>query len=140
YRMLENSILLIFYQITGNHMIIFGYNENSMMLIEDLRKNKKRVILVAESIPDEAVDYLEALKVVIIRHHDNQDNIYTRCGVEHAEKVIFLHEEDVDNLNTFTDLWNDFIKHDRKNQELTVYIHLKETVSRKLFSELEQTM
>lgn len=139
YRMLEMSILLVFYQVVGNHTIVFGYNENSIAFIEDLRKKKKRVILVAAHMSNEAVDYLEGLKVVVLQHRDNKDNIYTKCGVARAKSVVLLHQEDVDNLNELMDIRYDFTKHSKKNPELTVYIHLQDITSRKLFLDLEGT-
>ncbi|MHA6250786.1 NAD-binding protein [Oceanobacillus sp. CAU 1775] len=139
YRMLENSILLIFYQLKGNHTIVFGYNKNSLALIEDLRKKKKHIILIAEHPPQEVVDYLETLKVAVIHHYDLNENMYAKCGVERAENIILLHEDDVDNLNEFMSLRDSFESHKWNNRKLTVYIHLQEPMSRKLFIELEQT-
>src|SRR5690625_5813764 len=100
YRMLEMSILLIFYQIVGNHTIVFGHNENSVALIEDLRKKKERVILVAGHMSHEAVDYLEALKVVVLNHRDNEENIYTKCGVAHAKSIVLRSEEHTSELQS----------------------------------------
>lgn len=139
YRMLEMSILLTFYQIVGNHIIVFGYNENSIDFIEDLRKKKKRVILVADQMPNEVVDYLEELKVVVLHNRDKEENIYTKCGVASAERVVLLHKEDIDNLNELMDMRYDFGKHSKKNPDLTVYVHLQDANSKALFLELEQT-
>jgi|GEM_PF-3279384 len=139
YRMLEMSILLIFYQIVGNHTIVFGHNENSVALIEDLRKKKERVILVADYMSHEAVDYLEALKVVVLNHRDNEENIYTKCGVAHAKSIVLLHQKDVDNLNELMDIRYDFVQHSKKNPALVVHIHLQDIMSRKLFLDLEST-
>lgn len=137
YRMLEMSILLTFYQIVGNHTIVFGYNENSIDLIEDLCKKKKRVVLVADQMPNEVVDYLEELKVVVLHNRDKEENIYTKCGVASAKSVILLHKEDIDNLNELMDLRYDFGKHAKKNPDLTVYVHLQDANSKEIFLELE---
>lgn len=139
YRLLETSILLVFYQIIGNHYVIFGYNENSIALIEDLRKKKKRVILVANHMSNEAVDYLEELKVVVLHHRDDGENIYTKCRLARAKTVVLLHEDDVDNLNELMDLQYDFEKNGKNNLELTVHIHLQDAKSRKLYLDLEGT-
>ena len=139
YRMLEMSILLVYYQVFGNHTIVFGYNENSVALIEDLRKKKERVILVVDHISNEAVDYLEELHVVVLYHRDNEENIYTKSGVDRARNVVLLHEEDVDNLNELMDIRYDFAMHSKSNPELTVHIHLQDIASKKLFLDLEST-
>lgn len=139
YRMLEMSILLVFYQIVGNHTIVFGYNENSVAFIEDLRKKKRRVILVAGQMSNEAVDYLEELKVVVLHKRDNGENIYTKAGVARAKSIVLLHKEDVDNLNELMDIRYDFTRHSKKNLGLIVYIHLQDIASRKLFLDLENT-
>lgn len=139
YRMLEMSILLIFYQAVGHHTIVFGYNENSVAFIEDLRQKKKRVILIASRIPNEAVDYLEVLKVVVLYHHDNEENIYTKSGMARAEHVVLLHEKDIDNLNELLDIRYHFKRHSIKRKELTVHIHLQDITSQKLFLDMEST-
>lgn len=137
YRLLENSILLVFYQIIGNHYIVFGYNENSVVFIEDLRKKKKRVILVADHLSNEVIDYLEGLNVVVLHHHADEENIYTKCRVERAKTVVLLHDEDVHNLNEFMNIQNHFKNHTKKNLDLTILIHLQDVTSRKLFLDLD---
>lgn len=140
YRMLENSILVFIYQLIGNHTIVFGYNKNSLVFIENLRKQNKRVIFVAKHLPHEVIDYLEAMKVAVVQYHERQDNLYMRCGVARAKSIVMLHQDDTDNLNEFLDFRTDFIRHERENEELIVYIHLKSQLSKKLFSELEDTL
>lgn len=140
YRLLESSILLVFYQIVGNHYVVFGYNENSLILIEDLRKKNKRVILIADEMSNEAVDYLEGLKVVIIYHRDNQENIYSKARLARARNIVLLYEDDIDNLNEFMDIQNYFNNQKLDNFDLTVFIHLQEVTSRKLFQDLEGTV
>lgn len=140
YRLLESSILLVFYQIIGNHYVIFGYNENSLILIEDLRKKNKRVILIADDISNEAVDYLEGLKVVIIYHRDNQVNIYSKSRLVRASNIVLLNEDDIDNLNEFMDIQNYLNNKNLNNFDLTVFIHLQEMMSKKLFLDLEGTV
>ena len=137
YRLLETSILLVYYQTIGNHYVVFGYNENSIAFIEDLRKKKKRVILVADNMSNEVVDYLENLKVVVLNHRSNEENIYVKCGLARAKTIVLLHKEDVDNLNELMDIQHDFIKHGKSNPGLTVYIHLQDVISRNLFLDLE---
>lgn len=137
YRLLEMSILLVFYQIIGNHYVIFGYNENSLILIEDLREKNKRVILIAENMSNEVVDYLEGLKVVIIYQRDDKADIYSKARLARAKNVVLLHEDDIDNLNEFMDIQSYFNNQKLSNLELTVYIHLQEITSRKLFLDLE---
>ncbi len=140
YRLLENSILLIFYQIIGNHYVVFGYNENSLAFIEDLRKNKKRVILVADNMSSEAIDYLEELKVVVLTRLDTGEMIYSKCRLPRANAVILLDEDDINNLNEFMDIQNYFNKQNKKSHNLTVYIHLQDSTSKKLFLDLDHTI
>src|SRR5699024_3535547 len=106
----------------------------------NLHKQKKRVIFVAEHLPHEVIDYLEVLKIAVVQHHDRQDNLYMRCGVGRAKSIVMLHQDDKDNLNEFLNFRTDFIKHGRENEELIVYIHLRSQLSKKLFSELEDTL
>lgn len=138
YRLLEMSILLVFYQIAGNHYVVFGYNENSRTFMEDLRKHKKRVILVTEQISSEAVGYLEDLKIVVIRPNENEENIYTKCGLDRAGNVILLHEKDMDNLNEFMNIDYFFEKRSKKQPAFSLFIHIQEATSRRLFTELEE--
>lgn len=139
YRMLEMSILLSFFQFIGNHTIVFGYNENSRTLIENLSKKKKRIILVADQITNEDVDYLEELKVVVLNNRNKKENIYTKCGIARAKSVYLVHKEDIDNLDELLGIRYNFIKHSEENRDLTIYLHLYETASRNLFFDLSRT-
>lgn len=140
YRILETSILLVYYQIVGNHYIIFGYNENSAALVEDLRKKKKRVILVDNNLSNESIDLLENLKVVVLHPHGDEENIYSRCRITRADHIILLHEDDVDNLNEYMTIQSYFTNKNKKNTKLTIHIHLQEITSTKLFHDLESTV
>lgn len=139
YRMLEMSILHIFYQMAGRHIIIFGYSENSIDLIENLRKKKRRVMLIATHIPNEAIDYLDELKVVVLYNYDNDESIYSKCGMRRAKHVVLFHQKDVDNLDELMNIRYHFKKHSQPNPHLTVHVHLKNLSSRKLFMDLEST-
>lgn len=139
YRMLEMSIILSFYQFVGNHTVVFGYNENSLSFIKNLRQQKRRVILVADQVPREVVDYLEELKVVVIRCRGDETNLYAKCGMARAKNIVLLHKKDMDNLDELMGIHYRFKKHSRKNEKLTVYVHLHVNESRKLFLDLKQT-
>ncbi|GAA4071974.1 hypothetical protein GCM10022410_16980 [Amphibacillus indicireducens] len=110
------------------------------MLIENLRKKKRRVVVVADRLPHEVIKYLEANRIAVIHHHDQQENKYTKAGISRAKNIIMLHQQDIDNLNEFIDFQTDFTKYKRKNHQLVVYIHLHEPQSRVLFAELDKTM
>src|SRR5690625_4512010 len=138
YRLLEMSILLVYYQIVGNHYVVFGYNENSVTLMEDLRKHKKRVILIAEDISNEAIDELEDLKIVVVNPNENEEQIYTKCGLDRASHVVLFHEKDMDNLNAFMKIEYYFEKKQKQDPTFSLYIHLTKMASRRLFTDLEE--
>ncbi len=138
YRLLEMSILLVFYQIVGNHYVVFGYNENSVTFMKDLRKHKKRVILVAESISSEVIDNLEDLKIVVVKPNENEEHIYTKCGFSRASHVVLFHEKDIDNLNAFMKIDYYFENNQKQHPVFSLSIHLKKETSRRLLTELEE--
>lgn len=140
YRILEMSILLVFNQVVGSHLIIFGYNKNSIEFIENVRKNKKRVILIASRIPNEVVDYLEELRVVVLSHHDYDESIYTKSGIARAEHVVLFYERDADNLNELVEINYHFKNHPKRSLDPTIHVHLQNPTSIQVFYDLIKTV
>lgn len=137
YRLLEMSILLIFYQIVGNHYVVFGYHENCLALLEDLRDKRRRVILVASNLSHEEIDYLESLKIVVLNNNENEEYIHTKCALDRAANVILFHTKDMDNLNNLMGIHYFFQRSRKTNDDLYVYIHLQGTETRRLYQEME---
>ena len=140
YRLLETSILLIFYQIVGNHYVVFGYHEKCLTLLEDLRKRKRRVILVASNLSNEDVAYLEDLKIVVLNDNENEEKIYAKCGLERAANVLLFHTKDMDNLNQLMDIYYYIKRLGKRNDHLYVFMHLQGTETRRLFKEIEEEL
>lgn len=136
YRMLEMSILLVIYQVFGNHTVVIGYNENSISYIEHLRSKKERVVLIGNQIPTEEIDYLEGMKVVVLNNEEKEES-YIKSGLNQAKNVVLLDKLDINNLNELMDMYHYFSKHSKVNLALTIYIHLKENTSYKFFLDLE---
>ncbi len=137
YRLLETSILLIYYQIVGNHYVVFGYHEKCLTLLEDLRKKRRRVILIASNLSNEDIDYLEDLKIVVLNDNENGEKIYAKCGLDRAANVLLFHPEDMDNLNQLMDIYYYMKRLGRKYDHLYVFMHLQGTETRRLFNEIE---
>lgn len=138
YRLLEMSILLVFYQMIGNHYVVFGYNENSLSFIKDLRKHRKRVILIAEGMPSEEVDELEDLKIVVVKPDENEQYLFTKLGLDRASHVVLFNEKDMDNLNAFMKIEYYLENNQKKDPPFSLYIHLTKMASRRLLTDLEK--
>lgn len=137
YRMLEMSILQEFYQIRGGHYVVIGYNENTIELMTDLRRRKKRIILIADNISPEHIERLEDEKIVVLVCSMSQTDIYTRCGLLRAKSVVLFHEQDLENLNELLDI-KEYI-HTNK-PKLSVFIHLKSEKSVELLTQLTDNL
>jgi len=109
YRFLEMSILLFFAQTFGKHYIIFGWNDNSRLLVEDLRKHKKRVIVLDDNLTTDDIDELESMKVVAINDTQDKDT-FTKCSLKKAHSIILLHNRDIDNVFRYIDIQQYFEK------------------------------
>lgn len=98
YRSLEKKISLFLAQTFGNHHVIFHYNEKSHCLIQDLRNNQERVIVVDEKFSSETENMLEEMNVLIIQSDMTDENAFRASGVKKAVSVSLFHEKDKDSL------------------------------------------
>src|SRR5699024_4023970 len=104
YRSLEKRISLFLAQSIGKHHIIFGYNEKSHMLIQDLSAHKERVIIVDEKFTPDTQNMLEKMKVIVIQAPMNDDNIFRTIGVKKAASISLFHEKDQQSLYVLMNL------------------------------------
>lgn len=139
-RFIHHKRLILHYYLVALliSMLFWWWARHSVTFMEDLRKHKRRVILVAEDISSEGKDYLEDLKIVVIRPNEDEENVYTKCGLDRASNVILLHEKDTDNLNEFMEIDYYFEKRPKRQQVFSLFIHIQEVISRRLFTELEE--
>lgn len=98
YRTLEKEISLFLAQSIGKHHIIFGYNKKSHYLIQDLCKEKERVIVIDEKFTPETHNMLEGMKVIVIQAPTTDEDIFQVCGARRAESISLFHERDQDSL------------------------------------------
>src|SRR5690625_2092420 len=126
YRTLEKKISLFIAQSIGKHHIIFSYNEKSHYLIQDLRANNERVIVVDDTFTPETQNMLEQMKVIVIQASINDEDIFQMCGAEKAESISLFHEKDQDSLYVLMNL-EKYARH--KNIQLTftkLLIHIED--------------
>lgn len=138
YRLLEMSIILTIYQVFGKHVIVFGYSDQTLTYIEYLRKRKERVLLIADQVPSEAIDYLEGLKVVVINSREDNSEMYTRAALTRAKSIMLMYEADMDNLNEYMDIYYYFKTKEIRREQLTVSIQSESYTSAKLLEDLER--
>lgn len=126
YRTLEKKILLFFIQLTGKHHVIFGYNEKSHHLIQNLRLNKERVIVVDERFSSETENQLEAMKVLMIQTSLNEENVFRLCSANKAKSISIFFPEDQANLYILLKL-EQFFQHQKVQHTLKkILIHIED--------------
>ncbi|MBO1002224.1 NAD-binding protein [Pseudogracilibacillus auburnensis] len=140
YRMLEMSIILLFYQLVGKHYVIIGFNENSKMLMKDLKEKKKRVILIVDNISIEDEEYLENMKIVLVKGSKGDNRVYQKCAIEKAVYVILFQTKDTENLDELIALKEYCRTHFISNSNLTVLVHLINFESNRLIDRIEAEM
>src|SRR5699024_359439 len=104
YRNLEKRSSLFIAQSLGRHDVVFGYNEKSQYLIQDLCANNERDIVVDENFRPETHNMLEAMKVIVIQASLNDENIFRISGAKKAVSISLFHENDQDSLYTLMNL------------------------------------
>src|SRR5699024_3352607 len=79
--------------------IIFGYNEKSHYLIQDLCANNQRVIVVDEKFNPETQNMLEEMKVIVIQASSDDETVFRQCGAKKAASISLFHQHDQESLN-----------------------------------------
>jgi hypothetical protein len=137
YLFFNQSLKLVIYRIFGNHIVISGYHNKSKVLIENLRKQKKKVVLIVEEISETQMTYLRELGVILLIGKQGSTSLYKKCKLSSAEYFIIFHEEDSKNLNEILAL-NEFVKETGVSLSLKqVIVHLGYHQSYELFEEIE---
>lgn len=104
YRSLEMRILLLTAQVFGSHYIIFGLNEKSFLLVEDLRANKQRVLVIDERMTPEEKQRLEDMKVFVMLAPIHDEHIFSKVAAKKATSILLFHEKDRDSLYVLMEL------------------------------------
>lgn len=99
YRTMERRIELFLVQLFGGHHIIFSYNEKSHFLIQDLRKNGERVIVVDEKFSSDTQNMLEQMKIIVIQAPIDDESIFHLCAAKKAKSISLFHTNDCDSLS-----------------------------------------
>ncbi|MEC1525682.1 NAD-binding protein [Neobacillus niacini] len=137
YLFFNQSLKLALYRIFGNHIVISGYHKKSKVLIENLRKQQKKVVLIVEEISESQMTYLRELGVILLIGKQGSTSLYKKCKLSSAEYFIIFHEEDSKNLNEILSL-NVFVKETGVSLSLKqVIVHLGYHQSYELFEEIE---
>lgn len=134
-KLFGQSFRLFWYQLFGKHYVIYGYHKDTMTLINNLRIEKKNVVLVAESIPESDKRYLEEIGVIVLFHNDNDGKRFRKSRLKRASYYLIFHEDDTKNLDELIFLKEKFFK-DRsmsKLPNLKIYLHLKHQGSYDIF-------
>ncbi|WP_185806971.1 NAD-binding protein [Bacillus salinus] len=135
YRMLGQSIKLFGYKVLGNHYIIVGYNHKSKALINSLRKNGKRVIVISDDEDSIEEDFLHQLGVITILSARDKSLLFHKLALKRAKYFILLHEDDSQNLDEIVGLI-DFLKN--KTSKLEVILHLHHQQSYLLYEDIKR--
>ncbi|MDP5274967.1 NAD-binding protein [Chengkuizengella axinellae] len=137
YKLFGQSMKLLWYQMLGNHIVISGINPYSKILIENLRKQRKPIVLLVEDISEVQKDYIKELGVILFvgKHGDHQ--LFKKSKLKRAKHFIVFHEDDSQNLNELLSIQEFF--HDDRNQpnSLQVILHLTHRQSYLLYEDLE---
>ncbi|MEH7180229.1 NAD-binding protein [Neobacillus vireti] len=137
YLFFNQSFKLVLYRIFGNHIVISGYHHKSKVLIENLRKQQKKVVLIVEEISESQMTYMRELGVILLIGKQGSTSLYKKCKLSSAEYFIIFNEEDSKNLNEILAL-NEFVKETGVSLSLKqVIVHLAYHQSYELFEEIE---
>lgn len=137
YFFLGKSMKLYYYRFFGHHFIVFGFNPHTKILIQNLRSQKERVVLIAENLSDSEREYLDELGVLVLLGSKGDFSLYQRAGLRKASYVL-LFQNDSKNLNELLSIKMFFQSIDQSHSRLKICIHLVKQRSYALFEEIEK--
>lgn len=137
YSYLNQSIQLLWIR---NHIVISGYNKNSRVLIENLLKQNRKIILLTEDIDESQKEYLQEVGVIVFIGTQGDSKLYQKCRIDKAEIIIIFHEDDSKNLDEILNLY-EFVNHDWKSlSSKQIIFHLAHGESYDLFEVIEREL
>ncbi|PLS02337.1 NAD-binding protein [Neobacillus cucumis] len=140
YSLFNQKIRLIWYGILGKHIVVSGFHKKSMTLVENLKKEDKKVVLLAEEISEAQRSYLQELGVIVFAGRQGDPSLYKKSKLQRAEYFIIYHEDDSRNLNEILAL-NHYVNNKRSLLHMKqVIFHLESHQSMELFEDLEKEL
>jgi hypothetical protein len=107
-----------------NHYIVLGINDESIVLIKDLLKHNKKVIVVGKESPSMSIPK----NCINLSGQDVTLNLLIKSGLLRAKAIVCMSSIDIDNLTILDDLISSKFK-----PELQFFIRLENSISFKLF-------
>ncbi|MFC7441180.1 hypothetical protein [Laceyella putida] len=140
YSFFNESIKLFFYKLLGNHYVVVGYHQQSKILLQNLRDQGERVILLTEGLASSEKEYLDELGVMVLVGTKTDHDLYETAGLHRARYGILFHEDDPSNLDELISIRDYFREKRRSGEPLNILLHLTDQQSTILYEEIEKEM
>ncbi|WP_033542966.1 hypothetical protein [Planococcus sp. CAU13] len=125
-KLFGQSFRLFWYQLFGNHYVIYGFHKDTKILIENLISERKSIVVVTEEISENDKHYLEGLGVIVLPHNGNNGKSFRKSRLKRAAYYLIFHENDTKNLDELISLKENFFKEQSMSKfpNLKIYLHL----------------
>ena len=140
YKLFGQSSKLLWYKLFGGHIVISGLNEKSKILIENLQKQGKRIVLITDEIQDAQLDYFQQLGVTVTVGNHGDGNLYKKVGISRAEYILIFHDDDSKNINELLSLGKYTHHLWDKLKAKQIIVHLANRKSYILYEDVEAEM
>ncbi|PMC35706.1 hypothetical protein CJ195_18135 [Bacillus sp. UMB0899] len=126
-----------------DHVLVFGYNKKSSTLINNLREENYKLIVVSHELDAKDIDELNKKRITYIENKDVDEIFLKKISLIQAKHVLLLNDDDSINLDHYINI-RDYVndpKNNFKNQriseeKLMVFLHLNHAKSEQVYQAL----
>lgn len=138
-RLFNQSFKLMVIRLFGNHYIIFGWNERSKILVNNLRDNGRKIIVLGDRFEASDLEALRERGVIVFPGFKGEHTFYKKAAAKKAKYILLFHTDDAENLNESLSL-KEYFKNIKSqiNDYPKVIMHLAHRQSYTLFESLEK--
>ncbi|WHY58635.1 hypothetical protein [Peribacillus simplex] len=129
------SVKGLLYRNFGGHILVFGYNYQSYILIKNLKEDRHRVIVVDQSLSEENKKELFDLGVPIIKIDSFESSEFQyKNSINKASYLILFDEDDSINLENYLSVRS--ITKPKNGKLLPILLHLEHAKTLQIYENL----
>lgn len=108
----------------GKHILIFGYNAHSAILLENLAKDRHRVVVVEDKLSDEQRNQIHQLGAAYYPGSSQDQTTLKRVSLLSSKHVVLMHMDDSRNLDDYLSIRN-HVEQKTTENTIQLFIHIE---------------
>ena len=124
FRYFWQTIKVNWFVFRGKHILIFGYNAHSAILLENLTKDRHRVVVVEDKLSDEQRNQIDQLGAAYFPGSSQDNTTLKRISLLSSKYIVLMHMDDSRNLDDYLSI-RSHVDQNIINETIQLIIHIE---------------